>query len=48
MCISIMTTVQQVLGQAWKKDISWLLAGGMNFETRAAFSWAGLGESRCL
>lgn len=46
MCILVMATEQQVLGQAQKKR--YFLAGEMSFETRAAFSWAGLGESQCL
>lgn len=47
-CISVVTAVQQFLGQAWKKDISWLLAGDTGFETRTAYIWAALGESYCL
>lgn len=46
-CISVMTIMQQFLGQAQKKThISWILAGETMFETGPIFSGVGLGEPR--
>lgn len=47
-CISVMTIMQPFLGQAQKKDISWLLPGETIFATRSTFNGAGFGGSHCL
>lgn len=47
-CIPVMTIMEQFLGQAQEKIISWLLAGETMFETRPTFSGAGLGKPHYL